>query len=394
MKVWLFDHIVWPKPGQRTLMPYPGTLWEPRLGMETYEAHLRYFQRGDELGFDGVCLAEHHFKPFGTCPSPNVMAAAVARETSHARIVLLGNCLPMHGHPVRMAEELAMVDVLSKGRLVSGFLRGGSTEWFAYNVEIDEIRGRFEEAWDLIVKCWTEPQPFAWHGQYYDYDNVAIMPRPVQQPHPPIMMAANTAESLEWCARRRIPVASSFATTDSMKETFDYYRRYAQEECGWTPGPEYFMVSRQVYCAPTNEQAREEVEEHILTAFQELPPARQLPPEVEKYRQAGRTERSHAYKSQGHHMPEGRVKTYTYEGIQRDGLCIMGDPEHVTREMKRQQEILGVGTFLIFAPFATLPMSSAMNSIELMAKEVLPHLREPSDAAPDALERQLLVPSA
>jgi alkanesulfonate monooxygenase SsuD/methylene tetrahydromethanopterin reductase-like flavin-dependent oxidoreductase (luciferase family) len=378
MEVWIFDHVVWPKPGDRLQMPYSGTNWDPRLGVQNYEDHIRYLQRADELGFDAVCLAEHHFKSFGTCPSPNVMAAAVARHTSRAKLVVLGNCLPLHGHPIRLAEELAMVDVLSNGRLVSGFIRGGSTEWYAYNIDTEDVRGRFEEAWDLIVKCWTEPEPFSWHERHYQYENVSIMPRPVQQPHPPIVMAGNTAESLEWCARRRIPVASSFATTESMKETFDYYRRYAQEECGWTPGPEYFMVSRQVYVAPTSQQARDEVEPHILAAFAELPPARRMAPEVERFRDAGRTERSYEYKSTGHHVPAGRDGSYTYESIQQGGFCVLGDPDHVTREIKHQQEVLGVGAFLVYAPYATLPMSLTMQSMELFAKEGLPHLHAPA----------------
>ena len=267
MKVWIFDIMLWPKEGHRKAFPYPGSQWDSQAAMESYHGHIRYLQRADELGFDGVCLAEHHFAPYGICPSPNVMAAVVATHTSHVKIGILGNCLPLHGHPVRLAEELAMVDVLSKGRLVSGFVRGGFPEYYAYNLDMSQSRGRFEEAWDLIVKCWTEVDEFAWQGKYFNYENISIMPRPVQTPHPPIVCAANTAESLEWLARKRIPLASSFASTKSIKETFDYYRKYAQQECGWTPRPESLMVSRQVYVAPTNKQAHEEVDNYLVAFF-------------------------------------------------------------------------------------------------------------------------------
>ncbi len=376
MQVWLFDIMVWPAAGPRSAIPFPGTEWDARTGLEAYHGNLRYLQRADELGYDGICLAEHHFKAFGICPSPNVMAAVVASHTSHAKIVVLGNCLPLHGHPVRVAEELALVDVLSRGRLVSGFIRGGSTEWYVYNVDPTEARGRFEEAWDLIVRCWTEPEPFAWHGQHYHYDSIAIMPRPIQQPHPPIVMAGSTAESVEWAARHRVPLASSFAPTASMRETFEYYRQYAREVCGWTPGPEHAIVSRQVYVAPTNARARADAEPHLLGLFAEVAPGRQLPPEVERYRAGGRTPRSFAYKSaEQRHWPEGQTG-HTFESLQHDGYCIVGDPDYVSREILRQQHELGVGTFLTYIPFSTLPLDQATRSIELFAAEVLPHLRD------------------
>jgi alkanesulfonate monooxygenase SsuD/methylene tetrahydromethanopterin reductase-like flavin-dependent oxidoreductase (luciferase family) len=375
MKVWLFDIQFWPKRGERKLIPYPGTLWDDAAGIEQYQGHLKYLERADALGYDGVCLTEHHYQVHGS-PSPNVMAAAVAARTSQAKLVLMGNCLPLHANPVRLAEELAMLDVLSNGRLVSGFLRGGFTEWYTYAIDGSEARGRFEEAWDLIVKCWTDPEPFDWEGTYYKYPHVSIMPRPLQKPHPPIVMPANTAESIEWAARKRVPLASSFSPTYSMKDTFNYYRKFAQEECGWTPGPEHCMVSRQVYVAPTNQQARDEAEQYIMEFFAEIPTAHKYGPEIEAYREATRTARSYAYKSQGAvHTPEAREGTFTFEGLQEDGFCIIGDPDYVTKEIKYQEKELGVGTLMTYVPFSVLPLTLATKSMELFAKEVLPNLR-------------------
>ncbi|HLY67744.1 MAG TPA: LLM class flavin-dependent oxidoreductase [Chloroflexota bacterium] len=380
MKLWLFDITFWLRPGDRTLFPYPGRLWDPGLGMETYHGHLDYLRRADELGIDGVCLTEHHYAPYGMCPAPNVMAAAVAGVTSNCKLVLMGNCLPLHPHPVRMAEELSMVDILSRGRLVSGFIRGGFTEWFAYSLKPEETRTRFEEAWELIVKCWTEPEPFAWHGQHFNYDNISIMPRPVQQPHPPLLMAASTAESIEWAVKHRVPLASSFAPVDSMRETFAYYRECAAKD-GWTPGPEYFMVSRQVYVAPTNQQARAEAEPYLMAFMEEVPVARKLTPKAEEYRQSARTGRSFAYKSStaaGHQfLAESTPGGYTFDQLQRDGLCIIGDPDYVTAEIRRQSDELGgIGTFMAYAPFSTMPLALATNSLELLTREVQPSIRD------------------
>ncbi len=381
MKVWLFDQIFWPKPGNRLLYPYPGRLWASNVGIKQYHGHLEYLKRADELGFDGVCLTEHHYTTHGM-PSPNVMAAAVAVQTERVKLVLMGNCLPLHAHPVRLAEELAMVDVLSKGRLVSGFIRGGFLEWYAYNIDASQARERFEEAWELIIEAWTAPEPFAWNGKHFHYENISIMPRPVQQPHPPIIMAGSTAESIEFCARKHIPIASSFAPTESMAENFAYYRSYAEKECGWSPGPEYFMFSRQLYVAPKDQQARDEAEPYLREFFEEIPVARSYPEQIERYRAASRTEHSFDYKkgksAGAQFLGESLAKA---GGMKLDrmidqGLCIVGDPDSVIRQCRYQQEQLGADTMMVYAPFATMPLEMATKSMELFAREVLPNLRD------------------
>lgn len=274
-----------------------------------------------------------------------------------------------------------MIDVLSNGRLVSGMLRGGSSEWYSYNVNPDTVRECFEEAWQLIIDCWTEPQPFAWHGKHFDYDTVSITPRPVQKPYPPLIMGASTAESIEWCARKRVPLACSFAPTDSMKENFEYYREYARKECGWSPGPEHALFSRQIYVAPTNEQARREAGPHLSAFWGELRIARELPEEIERYRRASRTERSFAYKkgkaAGAQFMKEAFAsgEPPNLDWLIEHGMAIVGDPEMVTKELKYQQEQFGAGTVMIYSPFATLPVDLATKSMELFAREVLPNLR-------------------
>src|SRR5438477_7217922 len=174
MQVWLFDIMPWPYRQAEIPHPFPGRLFDRALGKELYDGHLALYRRADELGYDGVCFAEHHYGTNSVDPSPNLMAAAVARETSNCKLVIMGNCLPLHGHPVRLAEELAMIDVLSGGRLVSGFIRGGTREYESYSVDIRHGRELYEEAWELIVKAWTEDEPFAWHSEHYRYDVVSI----------------------------------------------------------------------------------------------------------------------------------------------------------------------------------------------------------------------------
>jgi alkanesulfonate monooxygenase SsuD/methylene tetrahydromethanopterin reductase-like flavin-dependent oxidoreductase (luciferase family) len=379
MQVWLFDIMMWPYRGERLAYPFPGRLYDRELGHEMYQDHLRFYCRADELGYDAICFAEHHYGTNGLCPSPNVMAAAVASRTSHAKLALMGNCLPVHGHPVRVAEEIAMLDLLSNGRVIAGFFRGGFLEYYAYSLELEESRGRFEEAWNLIVRAWDSDEPFAWDGQYYHYDAVSILPRPIQRPHPPLIMAGHTPESIQWAARQRVPLAASFGATETLARSFDYYREYAETQCGWRPGPEHCMVSRQVYVAESAAKARAEAEEHILTFFRESPVLRRYDGKLEALRQANRTERTIAYQEGQQHAAPASTEL-SFDRFQREGYCIVGDPDYVVAEIRRQQKALGVGTLLTYVPFGTLPVAQATRSIELFARDVLPHLRDDASA--------------
>lgn len=370
--------MMWPHRGEgRTIYPFPGRLYDRELGRNFYQDHLRFFIRAEELGYDGIGFSEHHYGTNGLCPSPNVMMAAVAARTSRIKLAAMGNCLPMHAHPVRVAEELAMLDNLSNGRVISGLIRGGFLEYYAYNIDVEESRGRFEEAWELIVRAWTSEEPFEWKGKYYKYDAVSILPRPVQRPHPPMVMAAHTPQSVEWAARHRAPLAASFGTTESLARTFDYYREYAREKCGWEPGPEHCMVSRQVYVAESNQKARAEAEEHAMTFYRESPVVRRFEGKLEELRQAMMTERGLSYKQgQKEHKPSPARGELSFEHFQREGFCMIGDPDYVIEQIRAQEKALGVGTLLVYLPFGTLPVAQATKSLELFSREVLPHLRQ------------------
>jgi alkanesulfonate monooxygenase SsuD/methylene tetrahydromethanopterin reductase-like flavin-dependent oxidoreductase (luciferase family) len=373
MQVWLFDIMQWPYKQAEIGYPFPSRLYDHKLASELYDGNLALLKRADELGYDGVCLAEHHFAFNGTAPSPNLIAAALATQTSNVKIALLGNCLPIHGHPVRLAEELAMIDVLSHGRLVSGFLRGTAKETHAYNIDNAEARSRWEEAWELIVKAWTEPEPFEWQGEYYHYDAISIIPRPVQQPHPPILAAANSAESIEWAASHHAGLLTSFSPTEQIAETLGYFRKYAQEKCGWTPAPEDTGVSRQVYVSTTDAKAREEVEAHAMQFYTGIGESVRDPGAIAGSR-VRLSERSYAYKSGPHRaMPIG--DDARYDKLIEDGYLVAGSPDTVTRLIRKQEKELGVGRFLTYIPFGTMEPAQAMRSVELFGKEVLPNLR-------------------
>ena len=142
-------------------------LYDPVKGQELYREYIDILADAEELGFDGVCVNEHHQNAYGLMPSPNVIAGALTQRTKRCRIAVIGNALPLYNPPLRVAEEFAMLDVLSGGRLVAGMVIGGGPEYFSYNVNPTYARERFREALDLVIKSWTAPGPFLWKSKHY-----------------------------------------------------------------------------------------------------------------------------------------------------------------------------------------------------------------------------------
>ena len=184
------------------LMPYAdvdldevrkvGTSWvklsnrhyDPEKGAALYERYLSQLERAEELGFDGIGVNEHHQTAYGMMPSPIVMASALARRTHRVKICILGSALPLRQHPLTLAEEHAMIDTLTRGRLITGFVRGIGAEYHVFGVDPTTSHERFHEAHDLIIRAWTETGPFEFSGKHYKHRYVNTWPRPYQQPHP------------------------------------------------------------------------------------------------------------------------------------------------------------------------------------------------------------------
>ena len=185
----------------------PNHYYNPELGHELYNAYLDILERADELGFDAICVNEHHQTCYGLMPAPNIIAAALARRTSRAKIAILGNAINLRNHPLRVAEEVAMLDVITQGRIISGVVRGIGTEFTAFSMDPTTSRDRFYEALDLIIRAWTEPGPFAFEGKHYNFRCVNTWPRPFQKPYPPIWMPSmGSAETISFAAPKPAPL--------------------------------------------------------------------------------------------------------------------------------------------------------------------------------------------
>jgi len=154
MKVYAFDLMPWPYLDEPSYYPDANALYDPVRGQEIYAQHLDQMVLYEEYGFDAICINEHHAKPYGLMPSPNIIAAALTQRTRRIKIGILGNLPALHGHPVRLAEEVAMLDVMSGGRIISGFVRGVPQEYLALGVPLPEARERLRRT----VSEWAREQ--------------------------------------------------------------------------------------------------------------------------------------------------------------------------------------------------------------------------------------------
>jgi len=237
-------------------LDFPNTYFDPEKAHQLYNQYHEQYAMADEAGLDGIMTNEHHSSYWNMKPSANLDAAVISRITSRVRIAILGNIIPIN-EPVRMAEELAMLDCFSNGRLISGVVRGGAVETLQAGIDPTENRDRFEEAHDLIIKCWTQPGPFRFEGRYYHHRVVNPWVLPVQKPHPPVWFPGGSSpESVIWAARHQYAYMNLGALISLTKELKQVYIDTARE-VGFTPGPEHFGYQVRALVADTDEKAQE-----------------------------------------------------------------------------------------------------------------------------------------
>lgn len=234
--------------------PVPPEQCDRRASVETLRRSLETIEHAESLGFDWISLSEHHYAPGLVTPNPMILAAAVARATRRVKIALLGPLLPL-ANPVRTAEEIAMLDALSEGRTIVLFLRGTPNEHATYRTNPDETRAMTQEGIELILRAWTEPQPFGWEGRFYRFRTVSVWPRTPQDPHPLVFGSGNSAESIEFAARKRLGLAIAFAPPPIVRRSVELYRRLCAEE-GWEPGPDHVLYRCLIRIEDTAERAR------------------------------------------------------------------------------------------------------------------------------------------
>jgi alkanesulfonate monooxygenase SsuD/methylene tetrahydromethanopterin reductase-like flavin-dependent oxidoreductase (luciferase family) len=342
--------------------------YDPEKGADLYHDYLDQMEWADRLGFDGVCLNEHHQTAYGLMPIPGVLAGALARSVKRAKLAVLGRALPLMNNPLVVAEEYAILDNLTRGRFIAGFVRGIGAEYHAMGINPAQSQERFLEAHDLIVRAWTEPGPFEHVGKHYQFNYVNPWPRPYQKPHPPIWVPSQgSASTIRWAAKHRYTYAQTLSPVAAVAKFFQLYREEA-EKAGYTASPDQLAWSNTIYVAETDAQAIREARPHLEALVNRLlmmPIEMLLPP---GYTSFDAMERIRSVKVVG--------KPQSIEDLVKAGVVIIGSPNTVREKLAEYQNLAGFNTSLTKTQFGTLPHDMVRANMEAIAQEVLPAFRD------------------
>ena len=346
---------------------FPNTYFDPEKAHVLYNNYHEEYVLADESGIDGIMTNEHHSAYWNMKPSANIDAAVISRITKRTRIAILGNIIPIN-NPIRMAEELAMLDCYSGGRLVSGFVRGGAVETLQAGLDPTENRERFEEAHDLIIKCWTTPGPFRWEGKYYHHRAVNPWVLPMQKPHPPIWFPGGSSpESVIWAASRGYTYVNLGALMDLTLELKNIYIDTANS-VGFKPGPEHFGYQLRALVADTDEEAQSIGRSFLWNAAYRMKgPSEHNDPPGYQSRIASTMSRRRA---------GGPERMMSYEDLQEVGAIVVGSPATVIKKLSNTIKTLNPGYLILIGSDGNIPHKNVMRSIELLGKEVIPALHE------------------
>ena len=349
----------------------PNSYYDPKLGHDLYHRYLDELELADTLGFDGVCVNEHHQTAYGMMPAPNLLAGALSRSIKNGKICVLGRALPITDNPLSIAEEFAMLDNLTKGRFIAGFVRGLGTEYHASMANPSFSHARFHEAHDLIVRAWTETGPFTFDGKHYRFNYVNLWPRPYQEPHPPIWIPSQgSRETYEWAAHpdRRYTYLITFNPAEAVKRNLDAYVRQA-EEYGYQAEPGQLGWALPIYVAETDEIAKREAAPHIEAFFNKFvksPAEFKLPPgysSMASYRYVMETK----FKV--------REQFLSYETLTGNGMFVCGSPQTVREILAQRFDEMNYGNLVTMLQFGTLPRTLTEKNLRMFAEEVMPTLR-------------------
>ena len=353
-------------------------IYDAQVGADLYNRYIDEKIYAEEMGFDGLMLNEHHSTPFCMGGAMNVEASVLARATSKAKICLLGNVLPLWDDPLWLVEQLAMIDMISRGRLVSGWVRGTGRESVAHNISPSDNWERFQEAHELIVKAWTQPGPFRWEGKHYQYRYVNPWVMPYQKPHPPIWLPGVVSrDSLEWAAGKRIPYIMLSTRLEATRDAFQIYHDTAAE-LGYQSGPQNLGYLWKVHVDETEELADQAGRKFIQGPSNpflagnegtQTPALQKLP---------GLTSRTRVLPTQAAATAArgGGVFSNSYEEQIESYQIVTGTPKTVIPKLRHVLEYLRPGSVFFWDGDGAMTHEDSMRSLRLMGEEVIPAVKE------------------
>jgi alkanesulfonate monooxygenase SsuD/methylene tetrahydromethanopterin reductase-like flavin-dependent oxidoreductase (luciferase family) len=390
-RTYVFTEMPYPYLPPADLMPnnrisVPNAFWDPDTGYELYKKYYDIYHAADDLGLN-VMVNEHHTT--ATCSNvvTGLSMSILARETKHARILTLGNPLAHRSDPVRVAEEMATVDIISRGRVDCGFVRGVPQECIAVNSSAVDMRDRYWEAVDLIMKAFTTHDgPFSWEGRYFHHRQVNLWPRPYQDPHPPIWSPTTSAASAPDLCDRDMTVATLAVGTRGAADIFSAYRARAAALGRPEPPLSKFAYSVQMFVGDTDEEGFREAEKVKLWyreagrhPFQFTDPPGYLPPEVRakvlRAKAQGRVPSPPLGPPPAPTIAE--VVNTPVQELVKGGFMMAGNPDTVFEQMRDFFDAVGgLGNFLPMVQYWTMPYDLVLGSMERLARDVLPRFIE------------------
>jgi alkanesulfonate monooxygenase SsuD/methylene tetrahydromethanopterin reductase-like flavin-dependent oxidoreductase (luciferase family) len=352
----------------------PSSLCDPVKSHEFYNESLDELEYAAALGFDGICVNEHHQNAYGYMPSPNIMAASLARRTRDVALVVLGNSIALYNPPIRVAEEFAMLDCISGGRLVAGFPVGSSMDTtFCYGINPATLRDRYYEAERLIVEAWTNPEIFSFDGKYTQLRYVNLWPRPIQQPHPPIWIpGGGSIETWGWCLEKKYLYAYlSYSGFKRGKTVMSGFWKKAAA-MGVEPNPYHAGFLQLVAVGDRESQVEEQFGPHgeyfynkmlhVYAGYGDAPGYRTL-----ATIKAGLLGQTGSFGD--------KPTVLTWKDLVANGNIVAGTPSQVTEQLEFVIKDLRVGHLMILNQFGSIPHDLAMANIKRTATEVVPKLR-------------------
>jgi alkanesulfonate monooxygenase SsuD/methylene tetrahydromethanopterin reductase-like flavin-dependent oxidoreductase (luciferase family) len=310
--------------------------------------------------------------------SPNLMAASAAQRTKRVKLLIYGNLLPLH-EPLRLAEELAMLDCLSNGRLISGFARGIPREYQVHNVALSDSRERFEEAYEIVTRAWTE-DVFSFRGRFWSYSDVALWPRPVQQPHPEVWIPiVGSKESIEFAARHNIRITPGLAPGGLQDDIIRYYAKCLAAS-GRQITPDHLSLGVSCYVAGSKAEAVRECGPYLLYFNRTLFSHGNFT-ETSRQRETGYTSTASTDYVRPENLHAAEHSRSDFRNMTMDDVARLADrlpwgtPQEVAERLIRLAEHTGAGTLQVNFNRGAMPQDMFLEQIRRFARDVLPILQ-------------------
>ena len=355
-------------------------LYDPMVGNQAYNDYLDQLEYADQLGYDGICVNEHHQNAYGLMPSPNIMAAALARRTSQSKIVVMGNSVALYNPPTRVAEEFAMLDCLSGGRLIAGFPVGTPMDTvFSYGQTPATLRDKYREGVELVMRSWQADEPFAFNGEFTQLRYVNVWPRPVQKPHPPVWIPGGGAsvDTWRWCVENDYLYAYlSYFGYESGRHSMQSYWDVV-EEMGADMNPHRAGFLQFVGVADSDAHAEELYKEPALYFYNRClhwyPGFTNVPGymSIESMRRGLRSQVQTAGA-----ISKTTSSETTWKEIVDKAYVVCGSPQTVVDRLMDLGDALRVGHLMLLLHFGNMSKELAYENTSRFATEVMPKLRD------------------